>query len=453
MRGALIAGAVALGACMIAPAGAAPVETPPCHEAACQLRLTPAQLLVAAERMVHDRRYADAIPLLAALRQAPGFTLQTRFLTGFIAAQTGRFAEAAAQYRAILADDPRQTAVRLELAKTMLALHKPAAADRQFRIAEQDADLPPEVLRTIRTVRDTIRSARAWQLDVSIGIAPDSNINNATAVDAITVMLGNTPIPLTLDERAKQHSGLGETGQVSARLRLPIAKKISVLADFDASGTNYSGSAFDDYVVQAAAGGEYRFSDRTSASLEAVGAQRWFGGSAVSRQIGAKGGAQTILGTKRRVGVQIDIRRTTALFDRGYSGWQGGFYLTYEQSLTPAVVVSASPFVRHDWLNEPAYSNTEVGANVGIGGELPLGINFGLSGGVSRARYDAPIPLFDAAPRRDWRLVGRATIGNRKIRVLGLSPQISWSLTRIDSSLQLYKTTRSRFEFTLARYF
>jgi hypothetical protein len=453
MRGALIAGAIALSAWVSASAAAAPTERQVCASDACSFTLTPQQLLAAAERLVHEQRYAEAAPLIAALRLAPGYTMQTRFLTGFIAAQTGKLPEAAAQYRAILTDDPRQTAVRLELAKVMLAMRQPAAADKQFRIAEQDATLSPEVLRTIRTVRDTIRSARAWQVDVSIGIAPDSNINNATAVDTVTVMLGDTPIPLTLDDRARKRSGLGQTGQLSARLRLPVAKKLSALADFDVSGTNYSGSTFDDYVAQLALGGEYRFTDRTSASLQTVGASRWFGGDAVSRQIGVRGGAQTLIGTNRRIGFQLDARRTNALFDSGYSGWQGGLYGTYEQSLSPAIVLSAGPFLRRDWLNERAYSSTEIGANAGIGGELRFGINFGLSAGVSRARYDAPITLFDVSPRRDWRLVSRATLGNRKIRVLGLSPQVSWSFSRIDSSLTLYKTSRSRFEFTLARYF
>ena len=141
------------------------------------------------------------------------------------------------------------------------------------------------------------------------------------------------------------------------------------------------------------------------------------------------------------------------MFDHGYDGWQGGLYGTYEQSLKPGIVVSAGPFIRRDWLDQPAFSSTEIGGNLGVGGELRYGVNFGVSAGVSHARYDAPIALFDASPRRDWRILGRATLGNRKIRVLGLSPQIGWSWTRIDSSLTLYTTTRSRFEFTLARYF
>lgn len=453
MRRVGLAGATALAATMLAHPAAAQTAPVRCEAGACRVRLTPDQLEAAAERLIKAKRYAEAAPLIAALRQAPGYLMKSRFLAGYVAEQSGRYDEAAGYYRAILADDPRQTGVRLALAKTMLALHRPQAADRQFKIAEQDAELPPEVLRTIRKVRDTIRAGRPWQVDISFGIAPDSNINSATAADTITVNFAGTPIPLELDEHAKARSGVGETGRISARLRLPVGGKLAALVDIDGVGTNYAGSDFDDFTVQGATGAELTLSQRASVSLEGVLAQRWFGGGVVSRQVGVKAGAQRLLDAKRQIGVQIDLRHTDALFNHGYDGWQGGLYATYEQAVAPAIVVSASPFIRRDWLDERAYSNTEFGANIGIGGELPMGLNFGLSAGGSRAVYDAPIVFFDAKPRKDWRFVARATLGDRKIRVLGLSPQVSWSFTRIDSSIALYDVTRSRFEFTLARYF
>ncbi|MCM8729933.1 surface lipoprotein assembly modifier [Hephaestia sp. GCM10023244] len=452
MWGQAVAVATALLAAVVATPTAAQT-TPECEDGTCRIQLTPQQLQAAAERLVRARKFEEAKPLVAALRQAPGFTMQSRFLTGYIAAETGHPDEAAEHYRAILNDDPGQTGVRLALAKAMLALHKPGDADRQFKIAEQDQDLPPEVLRTIRTVRDTIRAQRPWQIDISVGLAPDTNINNATSLDTIRVNLGNDSIPLTLDDRARAKSGIGQTAQISGRLRLPAANRLSILADLDANGTNYAGADYDDYVAQLAAGVEYALTPQTHASIEAVGAHRWYGGDAVSRQIGTRLGLQTTLSPSRRVGVQLDLRRTEALFDDRYSGWQGGVYATYEQALAPTLLVSAGPFVRRDWLNDRAYSNTETGANIGIGGAMPLGINFGLRVGASRAVYDAPVVFFDVNPRRDWRLVARATLGNRKIRLLGLSPQIGFSWTRIDSTIGFYDATRGRFEITLARYF
>ena len=110
MRLALIAVLLLAGAGSVAHA-----QTAPCATESCELRLTPAQLLTSAERLVTLRRFDEARPLIEALKLAPGYKLQTRFLTGFIAAETGDFRAAADQYKAILADDPDQTRVRLEV--------------------------------------------------------------------------------------------------------------------------------------------------------------------------------------------------------------------------------------------------------------------------------------------------------------------------------------------------
>jgi hypothetical protein len=445
-------GLAAAATCLAAsPAAARPEQS--CSAGVCQIKLTPTQLLGAAERLVAEGRYAEAKPLVDVLRQAPGLKLQSAFLSGLIASRTGDYASAADQFMAILANDPRQTRVRLELAQAFIALKKTASADRQLRIAQQDADLPQQVARTIRTARDTIRSGRAWRLDVNVGLAPDTNINNATSVKSVTLLLGNAAYSADLNEDAKATSGLGATAQLSTGLRLPISDKISVLAELDANGTNYSGNQFDDFAVQSATGAEYRLTSTNSASFEGTYARRWYGGRSITQQFGARLGGQMTLGRADRLGFQIDVRRNQAFFDSGYDGWQGGVYGTFEHALTRTIVASMGPFVRREWLHENAFSSKEVGGNVGIGGELPRGFNVGASVGVSRATFDAAIPLFDLKPRLDNRAVFRATVGNRILRFHGFSPQVNWTYNRISSSLGLYSIRRSRFEVTLARYF
>jgi hypothetical protein len=313
--------------------------------------------------------------------------------------------------------------------------------------------LPQQIARTIRTVRDTIRSGRTWRLDINVGVAPDTNINNATSAHSITVLLGDDAYQADLNDEAKAHSGVGETAQLSTGLRLPISNDLSALAEIDASGSNYSGSQFDDYNVQAAAGAEYRLTSTSSVSLEGVYARRWFGGRATTAQIGARTGGQMVLGKRDRFGYQLDVRHVRAYFDHGYDGWQGGIYGTVEHAIARAVVVSAGPFIRREWLREDAFSDVEIGGNVGVGGELRYGFNVGGSLGFSRAIFDAPLLIFDVKPRRDTRLVVRTTVGNRKLRVLGFSPQLNWTYNRINSSIVLYAIKRSRFELTLARYF
>jgi len=449
-----IASAFALAAALLAP-GIASAQSllDQCVAQTCKARLTPEQLLGEVQTLIQAKRYDDAQPLVAALSSVPQFKLESRFLSGQIAAAKGDHARAASFYREILADDPAQTRVRLELGREMLALGKPQSADKQFKIAEQDQDLPDDVARTIRAVRDVIRAKRAWRLDFDFGIAPDTNINNATSADTITILWGNTPLPLTLDDKAKARSGTGQTASISGGVRLPVSDKVAMLVDLDSAGTNYAGTDNDDFQLQVASGAELRLSHDTSVSLEAVGAQRWYGGSLVSRQIGAKAGFQTSLSRREQVGVQIDMRHTEALFDSSYNGWQGSAYATYERAISRSLIVSGGVFGRRDWLKAAPYSSTELGVIAGFGGELPKGITLGLSGSVSRAKFDAPMLLFSTDPRSDWRYTARATLGNRKIRVWGFSPQMSASWSRNDSSITYFGNNRLRFRFTLARYF
>ncbi|MHA6723256.1 surface lipoprotein assembly modifier [Sphingomonas sp. RS2018] len=446
----LLAGMLAGGlpaAAYADPAGA------DCSYGICQVRLTPEQLLARAESLVAERRFAEAKPLIQALEQATGMLLPSRFLAGYSAAQQGDYARAAGIYKAILADDPGQTRVRLELAHAMLQLGQTASADRQFRMAEQSGELPPDVAAAIRGVRQVIRSRRAWRFDVDVGIAPDSNINNATGASQIDLNFGDTVLPVDLDGNARARSGNGQTATISTGLRLPFGENTALLAGVDTNGTNYAGKAFDDYLFQTNAGVELSLTPTKSVSLEGVAAQRWFGGHVASRQFGARIGGQFAFGTRNRLGLQLDSRHTDAAFDANFSGWQSGLYATGERAIGRNLVASLGVFGRRDALRSDAYSNTELGTTLGLGGELPFGINFGVSGSVSRATFDAAMPLFSTDPRRDWRYNARVTVGNRKLRVLGFSPQMTLSYARNSSTVRFFTTDRLRLRFAVARYF
>lgn len=425
-----------------------------CVAATCKAKLTPDELLGEVQLLIQAKRYDEARPMLAALATLPQYRFETRYLKGMVAAATGDHRTAIALYQAILSDDPGQTRVRLELGRSMLAAGRPQSADRQFKMAQQDDELPPEIARTIRTVRDIIRANRAWRLDVNVGFAPDTNINGATSADSITILWGGIiPLDMTLDDQAKATSGIGQTATVSAGVRLPVGGSVAMIADLDTTGTNYAGSLYDDYQVQIAGGGELRLSDHLRASVQALGAQRWYSGDVASRQVGAKAGLQLGIGDRQRMGLQLDARRTSALFDHAYDGWQLGAYASYERAISRSIVASVGVFGRRDLLAAQAYSNKEYGASLGLGGELPMGFNAAVSGTVSRATFDAPLPIFSWDARQDMRYTARATLGNRKLAYLGFSPEISVAYTLNDSSIRYFTMDRVRFRFGLARYF
>lgn len=437
---------------LAAPATAQDSGQPECLYGICQVRITPSQLLAQAETYVREGRFREAEPLIAALQQAPQLKVQSRFLAGYAASAQGDFKQAAAIFKGILSDDPNQTRVRLELARAMLQLGQTAGADRQFRIAQQD-DLPPDVARIVRGARDVIRSQRLWRLDLDFGFAPDSNINNATAADTINIQLGDLTLPVSLNEDARARSGTGQFATLNAGARVPVSGKVAMLIDLNGSGTNYKGASYDDYLVQFGAGPQFYLSDKASVFVQGIGAQRWYSGSSASRQFGAKLGGQLGLGDKTRIGLQADARRTTALFDSNYSGWQLGLYANAEHAVSRTFVASAGLFGRRDLLTASSYSNKEFGASLGVAGELPLGINVGLNGTVSRAMFDAPIAIFSSTPRSDWRYAAGATLGNRKLRFIGFSPSLQLSYSKTASSLPIFANDRLRWRFAVARYF
>lgn len=417
---------------------------------AATIRMTPPQLLAAAERAVLAQRYDEARVMLAALGEAPGYAMERHFLLGYMAAQTGDLKIAQREFRAVLRDRPEMTRARLELARVLMLDGKEAAADHHFRLAEQDAELPPEIEKTIRQARGLIRSRRNWTFNFDFGLVPDSNINNAT--DARTIDFGQTQIPLNDDARRK--SGLGQMVGANGSVRFGMSKRLSLLVEGSGDFTNHKGGDADDISILGAVGPEFTIGKEGRLSLQALGFSHWYGGKVAQDGVGARINYQQNLDQGQRVGLQVDVRRVNSDFSPAYDGTNLAAYLTYERVVRRSMVASVTLLGRRDDLKASVYSNKELGFNLGIGGELPLGINAGLSAGLSRARYDDPLVFpFGPEPRKDWRMNARAYLGARSIRVLGFSPSITYNFSRVASNISFYDSERHRVQFALARYF
>ncbi|MBV9842172.1 MAG: DUF560 domain-containing protein [Sphingomonadaceae bacterium] len=448
---------VGLGLSSLALTGFSPdaeiLGQPTCADGVCTTKLTGAQLLDDAQRLVLAHRYDEAKPLLIALAQDPKYRMETDFLDGYVAEETGDLNTAAHYFRLVLQDRPDVTRARLELARVLMLQGKDDAADYNYRIASKDKDLPPEIAKTISDSRDTLRNRRRWHLNVDFDLVPDSNVNNATDARAIDVTLGNTTLPLQLDNNARRQSGLGQSVSVSSGIRFKLRDNLAMLVDADGQFVNQKGSADDDASVLVAAGPEYTFKDGTRLSVEALMASRWFGGKTLTRGPGARTNFQKNLSQGSRIGLQVDVRHNSSYYGGEFAGWQVGAYGSYEHIVDHTMVASLTLFGVRQSLGSAAYSNTEAGFSAGIGGELPRGINAGISGGVSRAWFDAPMAFLSPEPRRDWKPSFRAYAGLRSIKVAGFSPSVTYTYNASLSSIPLYKTTRSRVLLGISRYF
>jgi outer membrane protein len=424
-----------------------------CANGICHVSMTGDQLVARAEQLVAAKDYKNAKPLIEILGQAPEFSMQYRFLKGYVAAETGDLKTAETEFRAILRDDPKQTRVRLELARIMMMMGKEAAADYNFRLVEHDSDLPPGIAQTIRTARGILRDKRKWHFNVDFGLAPDTNINGATSAESVNINFGPFQLPLTLDPNARKTSGVGITGGVSAGLRLKMSEKVAMLIDTDTHIVNYKGTFADDLDTQLAVGPEIRIGKTASLSVQGVGEQRWVGWDSAKRDLGLQIGLQKVLDAGQRVGVAIDTRKTWSQFSDSYSGNVFGGNATYERVIGRSFIASASVFGRIDDLRSKASSSTVYGANIGIGGELPLGVNAGINASLSSADYGAPQYLYSYEKRHDTRYYSRIYAGIRSIKFQGFSPSVEYDFTKVDSNYTLYASNRHRINFKLSRYF
>ncbi len=440
-----------------APAPAAALAN--CQDGTCSYRFTAEQLLGIASRMVSDKKFDEARPLVAALQAAPGMAVPYNFLEGMIALETGDPKTAASHFRTILKDHPGETRVRLELAKALLAQNKLGDADYHLRLAQNDENLPEDIGRAVSNARSIIRSKRNWKFGFDAGIAPDTNINSATSAETVDLNFSPTlRIPVTLDEDARARSGTGITASTYGSIRLPLSQNTAIVADLDANMVNYKGKQSDDYSTQLAIGPEWRLGSRTNISLQGVGLYRWYGGNLAARQFGGKLNVQHDLSTTQRLAVQFDGRNTDSDFGEGNRGWQLGAAGTYEQVVAKSAIASISLFARRDMMELKSFSSKTLGFNLGIGGELPLGINAGVFGGVSRAVYDEPQAFFSPDPtapevRKDWRYQARVYLGLRQIRVMGFSPSIEYNFSQVSTNYAFFESNRHRVQFKVARYF
>lgn len=434
-------------------AGAATPSGSTCQDGLCKYRLSSEQLLAVATRLVNEKKYSEAGFILSALKNAPDMAVPYNFLEGMIALETGDSKSATERFRAILADRPGETRVRLELAKALLAQGKYGAADYHLRLAQDDKNLPEDIGRAISNARSIIRSKKRWKFGFDFGFAPDTNINSATSAQSVDVNFGPTHLPVELDDAARARSGTGITASIFGSVRVPVSQSTAIVADLDANMVNYEGKDVDDYSAQLGIGLERRLGKNSTLALQGVTLYRWYGGNLAARQFGAKLSFQHDLSATKRIGFQFDGRHTDSDFGEGFKGWQVGLAATYEHVVAKSAIVSASVFARRESMQLAAYSSKTAGFNIGIGGELPFGVNAGVYGGISRAVYDQPQTFFSADPRRDWRYQARSYLGLRQIRLMGFSPSIEYNFSDVATNYTLYQATRHRVEFKIARYF
>jgi len=436
LLGGLIAAVIAA-----APAGAAAAE--PRQRA----YLTAEQMFMLAEasRRKGDHRVAEAAYRALINERDVQIRAEARFRLGKMLVGLGRPAEAGLLFREILDEQPNAQPVRLQLAQVLERIGDEAGARRTLREA-QAAGLPPEVARLVDRYSAALRAQKPIGATLELALAPDSNINRATSSGSLGTVLGD----FTLDEDARQRSGVGAAMRGQAYWRVRLGDAANLLVRTSAAADIYRDKAFSDLAIGASVGPELRLgSARAAAELGLT--RRWFGGDPFS--------TATSLGLSylRPLGRRSQLRATAALGlvdnhrNRLQDGRSYALTLSYERALSSRAGIGATASAERQDLRDPGYS-LDAG-QLTLFGYRDLGA-MTVVGTLSYGRLAADKRLLLYPEIRKDKL-DRASLALtfRQLTFGEFAPLIRVTVERNRSSLDLFDYRRTRTEFAITRAF
>ena len=205
---------------------------------------------------------------------------EARFRLGQSRMKRHDYGGAVEAFSALLTEKPDAQPARIALAQALALEGKPGAAARQLRRA-QAAGLPQDVQRLVDRFGDVLRRTRPYGVNLEFGIAPDSNINQAT--QSRTIDIGG--FPLAIDDSGRASSGIGLTASADAFATLPLRSDLSLVSRVAANGDFYHRDRFDDLLISASTGPESTIG-RTVMRSAITYSWRQFGGSRYSQGFG-----------------------------------------------------------------------------------------------------------------------------------------------------------------------
>jgi outer membrane protein len=397
---------------------------------------------------LHIGNYAVANNILTAvLRDDPSST-EALFLMGEMASRQSKFADAIPYYRKIIVDHPSMVRVRLDLARALFETGEDDSAEYNFHLALAEGELPPTVIDNVERYLAIIRSRRHFVYSVNFGIAPDTNLNKATASDHVTLF----GLPFALSPQARQQSGIGVTGTVAGEYRADLTPDTRWRTGALLYGLKYpSNSQFDDSQARGHMGPQWFF-ERGDVSVLGVAQKRWYGEKAYSTGVGGRLEGQYWL-TKQFLysgyleGLSSSYQ--TQPFLDGYYLDQGNFFDYY---LTPSSFVRGSLGAGYQKAESDVFSNWYYKVGLAYQREFAYGITANVAPEVQWTNYQETDPLFGVR-RVDRQIFVKLSVYKRDFTIFGFAPVVSYSYTTNQSNESLSKFDRNQFQLGFTRQF
>lgn len=417
--------------------------------AQAQSQLSAGQVFDLAQRLAAEGKSDQSFELLKVVTQDANadYRAEARVRIARLLLERGDKRGALHWYRELLDEMPNAAAVRIEVALLLASLGEERAAAAELRRAEA-IGLPQEVSRTIHNASAIFWNKRPFGVDLSVGLAPDTNINSATSSDTVTLF----GLPFQLSDDAMAKSGLGLTFDGSVNVRRPDSDVGQFIVQAGLAGRIYRDNRFNDVTFsggigpELSLGGGARFRPALMLGRRIYGTDRlydFYGLSAVAQFASGRRAAFTINGTL--------VKFNYALPRREQSGPAFTLGAAYDRALSARLSVRASLTGARTTANNPQFATKNLSADLTVSRDLGHWTVWS-RGSYTVLKGDAAYAFFGMP--RDDRIVGLdAGLIYRRVSVLGLSPQLQVTFVKAASSLPLFRYERLRSELSVTKSF
>lgn len=372
---------------------------------------------------------------------------RTLFLEGLVLKAGGKYTQAVKKFRTALADDPKLTLVRSELAETLVSLEQDDSAMHHLRLLAADA--PDEKTASgIRSFIDQIDERKTYTVSGYFSLAPSTNINSGSKHTTVFLPIQNVNVPLS-----QPKSGVGAAAGLNYGNSKRLGNDLMLVGALGADVRVYEDPDFN----------SYGFSQ--SADLRYLLDKGYFGlGIIASQQLDNQSYEPSYYSYGPRISASLQANNRNNLFASFSTEWRNYIDANSED----AVAYSANANWTHSWnsalnatfivgidrldTNNKASSYNSFTFGAALYRELPMGITANLSGQLSKSDYEG----FNQAAlktRHDARASASLTLTKRDFNFHGFAPSATYSFVNNWSNVESFDYVSHAVDFRLTRDF
>lgn len=375
------------------------------------------------------------------------------YVQGALYRHDGRYAQAIALYRQLIAQHPDLDYVRLELGVMLMENKAWREADQQFAMVQRQP-LDPDAQHDVAMYRYMMQREQQWQFQAGMGLAYNNNINSANKDPFLRLPIAGPEgttfwLPFAKNPDALPQAAWGLKYAASAQREQSVGGNHFYTLAAEGDGVNHRHqNALSDQSITLRGGYKRQDVDSWFAVTPQV-SKAWVGGKPYRHSHGL-----TIEAGYRPdmpwqfMGSFIWLKRH--YHDASYSAYDGpitAYSLAAMRAFTPRLMAYGRAGMQNESARSGEYASRfpwlEVGASSTLGNTV--GARFSIKYG--HRHYKKPYGLFLYTQRRDREVELNATLWKPGLTLKGLQPRLYVSHKRNHSNLRMY--ARSQTELAL----